>query len=196
MLFLGDSYTVGESVRPNETYPSLLIEELKKANIDVSRFKIMAKTGWTTGELMEALLADEDYLQYDLVFLCVGANNQFRGLDINVFKKELNTLINYSILFSGNKSDHIILVSIPDYGYTPSGEAKKEQISTEIDLYNIAKKELASQANCEFVNITNISRNTDYATMVASDGLHPSALQYSKWVKEILPLAKQKLGER
>lgn len=193
ILFLGDSYTIGESVKPTENYPSQLITELKKAGINVSNYKTVAKTGWTTGELMEALLADEDYAKYDFVFLCIGVNNQFRGLDINTFKKELSTLINYSIIFSGNKSGNVILVSIPDYGFTPFGDAKKEQISTEIDTYNLAKKELAMHSNCEFVDITPISRNID-KVLVASDGLHPSALQYSLWVKEILPLAMKKLA--
>lgn len=185
ILFIGDSYTVGESVAAELSYPSQLVSALKKQGINIKSHKIVAKTGWTTGELMEALLADEDYNKYDFVFLCIGVNNQYRGLDLNIFKKELVTLINYSIMFSGNKPDNITVLSIPDYGYTPFGEVKQAQISTEIDVYNGIVHETAKKSGVNFVEITSISRNKDL-TLVADDRLHPSAKQYLLWVEKLL----------
>ncbi len=191
-LFIGDSYTIGEGVAANENYPSQLVAALTQTGIKLKTLKIVAKTGWTTAELMQAALAENDYTKYDLVFLCIGVNNQYRGQDIGIYKKELNALINYSLMATGDKAKNVILISIPDYGFTPFGGENKSKISAEIDAYNTIKKDQAYIANAQFVNITQISRNED-ATMITSDGLHPSAKQYAMWVKEILPLALTRL---
>ncbi|MFN0048236.1 MAG: SGNH/GDSL hydrolase family protein [Cytophagales bacterium] len=195
LLFLGDSYTIGEGVSTEKNYPTQLVNALKKEGFAIDKHKIVAKTGWTTGELMQTLLEDDDVNKYDLVFLCVGVNNQYRGLDLSIYKKELNTLINYSLVFASNSSKNVILLSIPDYGFTPFGAAKKEAISKDIDIYNAAKKELALQSNCQFVDITPISRNTDIS-MVTNDQLHPSAAQYQKWVNAILPIAISEMNSK
>ncbi|HXB35722.1 MAG TPA: hypothetical protein VNV35_19990, partial [Puia sp.] len=52
-LALGDSYTIGESVSPEERYPEqvrrLLTEEDR---LDCADPEIIAVTGWTTGNLL------------------------------------------------------------------------------------------------------------------------------------------------
>ena len=46
-----------------------------------------------------------------------------------------------------------------------------------------------------FVNITDITRlGLTQTNLVASDGLHPSTIAYTKFVQRILPRAKVKLG--
>ena len=54
-LALGDSYTIGEGVKDQERYPDLLIEELKKKEITIKGFNILARTGWITQNLKRAL---------------------------------------------------------------------------------------------------------------------------------------------
>jgi len=49
-LALGDSYTIGEAVSPEERWPALLAERL-----ELSAPQIIAKTGWTTDELSAAI---------------------------------------------------------------------------------------------------------------------------------------------
>src|SRR5580692_6321899 len=55
-LALGDSYTIGEAVGPDERYPEqvrrLLAEE---DQLDCRDPEIIAVTGWTAGNLLEAL---------------------------------------------------------------------------------------------------------------------------------------------
>lgn len=189
MLFLGDSYTVGEGVNKPDSYPYQLISELRKSGIKIQDPKIVAKTGWTSGELMDALLEDEDYSKYDFVFLCIGVNNQFRGIYINVFEKEINTLINYASMFSNNKPENVFVLSIPDYGYTPFGKEKKNRISVEIDMYNEVARKQAVKAGVNFIDITELSRNEN-PEMLTGDNLHPSKMQYKLWVDKILSFVK------
>ena len=53
-LALGDSYTIGESVTEALRWPNQLIEELNE-KVVFDPATIVAKTGWTTDELMEEL---------------------------------------------------------------------------------------------------------------------------------------------
>ncbi|MGD9402931.1 MAG: GDSL-type esterase/lipase family protein, partial [bacterium] len=82
ILSLGDSYTIGEGVSPEESWPFLLKARLADKEISVADIRVIAKTGWTTGELIEA--TEEAGLggPYDLVTLLAGVNNQYRGLDL------------------------------------------------------------------------------------------------------------------
>ena len=56
--------------------------------IPIDSVKIIAKTGWTTKDLLNRINNLEINNNYDLVSLLIGVNNQFRGYDINTYEKE------------------------------------------------------------------------------------------------------------
>ena len=45
-LALGDSYTIGESVPSENTWPFLLTEHLVLEGFDISQPRVIARTGW------------------------------------------------------------------------------------------------------------------------------------------------------
>jgi len=99
-------------------------------------------------------------------------------------------------LRKGNKNN-VIVVSIPDYAFTPFGQntSNAVSISEEIDEYNAFAKNYAALNGVLFINIADITRQgIQNQNLVASDGLHPSDLVYSKFVQRIYPIAKLKLG--
>jgi hypothetical protein len=49
---LGDSYTIGESVPLHEGFPYQTIQKLRKAGWSFSPAEVVAKTGWTTFEII------------------------------------------------------------------------------------------------------------------------------------------------
>ena len=55
ILSLGDSYTIGEGVSPEESWPFMLKARLAEEKIVVGDILVIAKTGWTTGELIAAI---------------------------------------------------------------------------------------------------------------------------------------------
>ncbi len=192
MLNLGDSYTIGESVLAEENFPNQLCAKLKSAGIEIAKPEIIAKTGWTTDELLNAVAQHSFAPPYKLVTLLIGVNNQYRDKSIDEYRIEFRSLLDLAIIYSNNKPDHVLVISIPDWGVMPFAEGRdRNKIATEIDAFNKVNYEEALKSNCEYCNITSISRHAGIdLLLVADDGLHPSPFQYSKWVDSIFPLAK------
>jgi lysophospholipase L1-like esterase len=188
-LALGDSYTIGQSVPEGERWPNQLANALNMSEYDVTVYSptIIARTGWTTQDLKSAIAAENPPNTYNLVSLLIGVNNQYRGYPIEEYPSEFESLLQIAIDKAGGNSDNVIVLSIPDYGYTPFGESYQEVISEDIDEYNAINKELSEQYGIKYYDITPISRlGLQIPSLVASDNLHPSAEQYSQWVDLIM----------
>ncbi|MBL3657495.1 SGNH/GDSL hydrolase family protein [Fulvivirga sediminis] len=186
-LALGDSYTIGESVSEAQRWPVQLVNAINAKGFHHSfeQPNVVARTGWTTQELQEGIAAHNLNKDYDLVSLLIGVNNQYRGQSVSTYQAEFRTLLQQAIGFAGGRIDHVIVLSIPDYGYTPFGANKKEEISKAIDDYNAVNEKITDELGVRYYDITPISR-TDDPHMVAGDGLHPSGKQYEAWVELIL----------
>lgn len=183
-LALGDSYTIGESVAEKDRWPNQLADRLAEKGIEVAKPEIIAQTGWTTDELIEAMGREELEPGYDVVSLLIGVNNQFRGYSLETCKEETESLLATAIQLAGGDPGKVFMVSIPNYGYTPFGEKNKEEITKDLARFNAAGKMAAEQYGVKFVNITPVSEE-DQENWVAKDGLHPSGAQYGGWVKVI-----------
>lgn len=187
-LALGDSYTIGESVAHSERYPAQLAQALVAKGVAVEETKIVAQTGWTTSELKRGILeADISGNTYDLVSLLIGVNNQYRGRSLTEYKQEFTALLVQAIGFADEKKERVFVISIPDWGYTPFGEARQETISAEIDRFNAANQHITDSMGVAYFNITPISqKGLQDPELVAADGLHPSGKMYAQWVDLML----------
>ena len=190
-LALGDSYTIGEGVDESDRYPNQLIKRLSKETFfNWKDPKIIAKTGWTVDELNEGInntdLSDQPF---DLVTLLIGVNNQYRGRPVNVFKTEFEAMLKRAIEFAGDKPDHVVVISIPDWGVTPFATSRgtdKVKVAGEIDAYNQAKKEVCDNNGVFFIDITEDYREIGAKPeMVVEDNLHPSGLVYTRWTDKL-----------
>lgn len=196
-LALGDSYTIGEGVSENERYPVLLQDSLEASGIHLSDLQIIARTGWTTDELSEAIDQAELSTPYDLVTLLIGVNNQYRGRTPDNYRPEFVNLLERAVEYAGDNSGRVIVLSIPDWGVTPFAEGRdKEQIAREIDAYNAINREESEKAGVAWVDVTAISREAaSRPELLAPDGLHPSGLMYRYWVNDLFPLAFEMLKD-
>jgi lysophospholipase L1-like esterase len=161
--------------------------------------KIIAQTGWTTTNLTNAIVTDSDTNTYDFVFLLIGVNNQYQGKSVETYKTEFTSLLNTAIQLAGDNANHVFVISIPDYGYTPFGERSNQtKISADIDSFNAANGQIScSYSGVNYVDITPISRKgIELPSYVANDGLHPSSEQYGKWVDKIVEVLVSKLPEK
>ena len=178
-LALGDSYTIGEGVRLEDSFPYQL-QLAQKLNFSLP--KIIAKTGWRTDELLCAIYKEDLLPKYDLVTLLIGVNNQYQGRPISVYKNEFISLLKLATEL-GKK---VIVISIPDYGFTPFG-GKKPGITEDINQFNAINQEIAFAFKAEYISVTEISRLAwEDHTLLVEDLLHPSGKQYEMWVEEVL----------
>ncbi len=195
-LALGDSYTIGQSVCATCRFPVQLKDSIKKqlSPIDVISVQVIAQTGWTTSNLKSAIAAQNPGTNYDLVTLLIGVNNQYQNIPFSVYQQEFPELVAIATQKAQGKKENVIVVSIPDYAYTPFGNGNTT-ISTQIDMYNAFAQNYCATNTITFINITDITRlGLAQPNLVASDGLHPSELAYTKFVERILPEAIEKLG--
>ncbi|HAX48932.1 MAG TPA: SGNH/GDSL hydrolase family protein [Ignavibacteria bacterium] len=184
-LALGDSYTIGEMVNENERFPAQLSAMLNSDSIDIAEPLIIAKTGWTTDELLAAIKEKNVTDTFSIVTLLIGVNNQYRGRDSENYRSELKQLLEIAVKYAGGKNGNVFVLSIPDWGVTPFAEGKERgKIAAEIDEYNRVKKEECEKLGVKFYDITGISRTNDPA-LIASDDLHPSGKMYKMWVDKI-----------
>ncbi len=188
-LALGDSYTIGESVDPDQRWPILLADSLRQRGYSVSPPDIIAETGWTTADLQEAIKEKNPQKTYDLVSLLIGVNNQYQGLNFEQFEQEFEELLSQAITFAGEKKENVFVVSIPNYGATPFGQIRNpEQIREELRQYNETAQSIAQDYEITFINITPISEKAlDNPELTADDDLHPSGKMYQQWVSKMLP---------
>ncbi|HET8809976.1 MAG TPA: SGNH/GDSL hydrolase family protein, partial [Flavobacteriaceae bacterium] len=194
-LALGDSYTIGEKVSENDRWPNQLAMELNKKGHRTAKPTIIAKTGWTTDDLLVAVESKlEPSEKYDLVSVLIGVNNQYQGKSISDYEKDLRILFQQAIDHAAQGKNGVFVLSIPDYGITPFGKAKGGNISKEIAKFNTVCEKVCQDFGIDFYNITPISKYAEMdSSLLAEDMLHPSGLMYTLWVSEILEKVEKKL---
>lgn len=195
-LALGDSYTIGEGVAGEESWPNQLVALLRTHGIEIGPAHIIARTAWTTDELSDAIDAERPKGPFDLVTLLVGVNDQYRSRPVQPFVTEFTQLVRRAKALGANRPSRTIVISIPDWGATPFAEGRdRALIAREIKAYNDRARELATTAGARWVDVTEISRDMlrDPA-LVAVDGLHPTAAMYRRWAEHILSSALSALS--
>lgn len=193
-LALGDSYTIGESVAAENRWPVQLTERLRADGFEIQDPMIIATTGWTTQDLLKAINSQLSNEKFDLVSVSIGVNNQYQGKPISEYREDLYTIFRKAISLSKNDTEGVFAVSIPDYGATPFGAARSEEIGRELEEFNNVFEEVATEFDIDFYNITPISkRAAEEPELTAQDNLHPSGEMYRLWVDHFYEEVKEKL---
>lgn len=199
-LALGDSYTIGEGVPESGRWPMQLANALRADGIPMAPPRIIAQTGWTTGELDAAIDAAHPLAEYDLVSLLIGVNNQYRGLGVDEYRAQFSALLERAIGFAQGQRERVLVLSIPDWGVTPFARRELRsaaRIADEIDACNRAAQEACVQRGIVFIDITAVSRARGAEPgMLVEDGLHPSAAMYAEWTRLALPWVRTLLAPR
>lgn len=196
-LALGDSYTIGQGVNFDDRFPVQLVNQLRSAGVMIADPVFIARTGWTTTQLKTAIAQTQLKPGYDLVSLLIGVNNQYQKKNIEIYRQEFRELLETALSLAGGDASRVIVLSIPDYAYTPFGRTSNSaKTSQEIDLYNAINLGITKEYNIAYFDITPISREgLDDPALIAGDQLHPSGKMYSRWVDLIFNYVKVVLAE-
>ncbi|HEY4147404.1 MAG TPA: SGNH/GDSL hydrolase family protein [Chitinophagaceae bacterium] len=183
-LALGDSYTIGESLPLYENFPYQAVQLLRKGGFAFSAPEIIARTGWTTEELLRAVHSIHFQAPYDMVSLLIGVNNQYRGYPPGEYADEFESILQHALSFAGGHKKRVFVLSIPDWGVTPfaAPDRSPKQVSAAIDRFNQLNQSIAARHGVHYIDITPGSRlaATD-SSLLAADKLHYSAKEYARW---------------
>jgi lysophospholipase L1-like esterase len=194
-LALGDSYTVGTGVEEKKRWVNELVRLVRDAKMEISDPQVLAKAGWSTGDLLAGIEREKPEGPYALVTVMVGVNNQFRGEPIETYRKELATLLAAAKKLAGGDARNVLVLSIPDYSVMPYAKDKNPaKIKEGVEKFNGVANEEAHRAGAHWIDVTSVSRLAAVnAQLVGDDGLHPSWRLHAVWARLVYPYARPAL---
>jgi lysophospholipase L1-like esterase len=152
-------------------------------------------TGWTTKDAIDKELPKFINSNPNFATLLLGVNDWVQGVDEVTFRNRFSYLLDQMLAALPNKK-RLLVVTIPDFGVTPTGPkyARGRNIHEGILKFNQIATEEARKRGLEVVDIFPLSKQMGHdKSLVAKDGLHPTAKAYAEWEKIIFPLALELL---
>ena len=193
-LALGDSYTIGQGVLEADRYPAQTVTRLRENNIMIDTLRYIATTGWSTQDLLNGI-AERKPFNHTIVSLLIGVNDQYRGIDSGVYRKNFREALGKAISLANGKKENVFVISIPDYSITPYSRFNDTtKIRKELETFNAINQEETSKFGCPYLDITPSSRmGRTQPELIAADGLHFSGIEYWKWARDLAPLIERVL---
>jgi acyl-CoA thioesterase I len=193
---LGDSYTIGTSVKATKRWPDQLVRALRP-DVRIELVRNLAVDGYTTSDLIDDELPKLRSLEAGLVSLLVGVNDAVAGVEPRAYRANVALILD--TLLEAVPAEGIFVVATPDYTLTPKGDefGDPPQRRTSIARFNRIIEAEATERGIAFIDITPVAdRVPEDGSLVAGDGLHPSGKQYAAWVELIAPVVRDMLLER
>lgn len=188
---IGDSYSCGEGASPKESWPALLTQHLNAQGLHVDLVSNPSVTGWTTKDAIDRELPKFINANPNFATLLIGVNDWVQGIDESTFRNRFSYLIDQMLAVLPNKK-RLLVVTIPDFGVTPTGPkySRGRNIHEGIINFNQIVTEEGRKRGLSVVDIFLLSKKMGKdKSLVAKDGLHPSANEYAEWEKIIFPVA-------
>lgn len=187
---LGDSYTICEGATEQESWPYILTQHLNDKGIKTSVLANPSVTGWTSQQLIDNELPIFDKANANFVTLLIGVNDWVQKVEAEKFRSNLIFIINH-LQKQLTNPNHIVLITIPDFGVTPNGAkyGHGRNIAEGIASFNKIIVEEAAKRNLKVVDIYPTTQQMqNKPDHISADGLHPSAKEYALWETLIFPV--------
>lgn len=191
---LGDSYTIGTSVRNDARWPNQLVRALRP-QVRLRLLENLGVNGSTSADVISEQLPELDGLGPDLVSILIGVNDVVQGIAVETYRENVRVILDD--LHGRLPVGRILVVSTPDYTLTSAGSEypDPEGQSARIREVNDILRTEAEVRGLTFVDITPVANEVPSdSSLVARDGLHPSYKQYSGWVELIAPAVREMLN--
>jgi lysophospholipase L1-like esterase len=192
---LGDSYTIGTATRsPAERWPDQLVAGLGEGATAIDLVANLGVNGYTSRDLIDVELPQLAALEPGLVTVLIGVNDVVQGVPEATYRENVSAILDE--LLGRLPATRIVVVTTPDYTVTPRGADYGDPVAQAdaIRRFNAAISELAAKRGVAVVDIHAISLEAaNDPTLVADDGLHPSGVQYGRWVERIAPVVQRRL---
>ena len=187
---IGDSYTIATGIEGKNSWPSQLTQKLKSAGIKINLIEVLGMRGATSQQTLNEVMPLLKNLEPEFVTLLIGVNDWIReGISSSKFKIRIKSLID-EIQSNLPPPRKLLLITIPDFSCSPQKKnwGYGKSATNGITRLNKILKTEAALRDLVIVDIYPLSQNLcSQVEMFSDDGVHPSALQYSKWVDLIFP---------
>lgn len=184
LVALGDSYTIGTSVSEDERWPNQLVALEPRLDLAAN----LAVNGFTSRDVIEVQLPRLGVLRPELITLLIGVNDVVQGVPPATYRGNVARILADAARLVG--AGRILAVTTPDYTVTPRGAEYGDPArqAAAIREMNAILTEVARGLGIAVVDIHDISLEAaSDRSLVAVDGLHPSGVQYARWVERIAP---------
>ena len=192
---IGDSYSIGEGASESESWPAQLAQHLTTGGVKVALVANPSRTGWTTQQAIDAELPVWQAARPEFASVQIGVNDWVQGIDAKTFRQRLAALLD-AMQKTLPGTNQLLLVTIPDFSVTPTGAAYSggRDIRAGLIVFNEIIKQEAAARGLPVVDVFPLSQKMqDDPSLVAPDGLHPSAKEYAAWEELIYPVVKKLL---
>jgi acyl-CoA thioesterase-1 len=192
---LGDSYTIGTSVKAMRRWPDQLVRALRP-DLRVELVRNLAVNGYTTRDVVDEQLPKLQSLEAGLASLLIGVNDAIQGVEPPEYRANVSLILD--TLLETLPAESIFVVATPDYTLTPKGGDHGDPAirRRSIARFNRILQAEATERGIAFIDIRPVAdRVAEDRSLVASDGLHPSGKQYAAWVELIAPVVRDRLLE-
>jgi lysophospholipase L1-like esterase len=193
---LGDSYTIGTALDDaRDRWPDRLVAAIGRRPPTLELAANLGVDGFTSADLIEHELPALDGLRPGFASVLIGVNDVVQGVAAAVYRANVARILD--VLRELLPANRIVTVATPDYTVTPQGAAYGDPATQAAGIRsnNDILAALARERAIAFVDIHDLSlRAAGDRSLVAADGLHPSADQYGLWVDRILPVVADLIG--
>jgi len=186
---LGDSYTIGTSVRRDERWPDQLVAALGPDEPTLTLVANLGVNGYTSADLIHAELPALRRLEPEFATVLIGVNDVVQGVPLAVYDANVVTILETLVARLGPAG--VATVAIPDYTVTPAGadHGEPRRRHDAIGAANATMARRSAECGVAWIDTFDLSlRAAADRSLVADDGLHPSGAQYALWVERIAPV--------
>jgi lysophospholipase L1-like esterase len=189
---LGDSYTIGTSVAEDERWPNQLVAVEPRLELVAN----LGVNGYTSRDVIDLELPQLDELDPEFLTILIGVNDAVQRVPAPLYRENLGRILDALVAHAG--AGRVLAITTPDYTVTPSGAdyGDPARQSAAVRSNNAILREVAGGRLVGVVDIHDLSLKAgEDRSLVAADGLHPSARQYVLWMSRIFPAVRHMLAD-
>ncbi len=192
---LGDSYTRGEAAERSEAWPAVAADRLRAEGRSVELVANLGRTGWTASDVLAQQVPFLDSHPADFVTVQVGINDLVQGVGESDFRAAFGKLLD-AVLTRVRKARRVVAVTIPDFSVARAAPSFGDPAQIHADIVH-RNAIIAEESERRFVLVADVfERSRDAvrdSSLLANDGIHPSAAGYADWVPAVLPVLEKAL---
>lgn len=183
---MGDSTAEGTGAsHPSRNYATIVYGSLKD-RYKLTKYYNYAKSGAVLHDVVADQLPRTLQLQPSLVTISIGANDILKRTHLNIFEKNLYTLLK---TLQEQTDATIVISTVPDLSLTPAVPRLLKTYSRyKATKINAIINRVGKATNTVTVDMfeDNKAMLQTFPEAIASDGFHPSDFGYALWANTIL----------